>query len=59
MARGLISSEVIEWWSLDYTECEGKLDVNGGKFPSIASIGPLYHWNQGNYFLSALKKRMC
>jgi len=33
--------------------------MNGTKFPIIASIVPLYHWNQGNYLLSALKKRMC
>jgi hypothetical protein len=39
----MTSSKVTERHSLDHTECEGKLDVNSGKFPSIASIVPLYH----------------
>jgi hypothetical protein len=39
----MISSEVVEQHSLDYTECEGKLDLNGGQLPIIASIVPLHH----------------
>jgi hypothetical protein len=31
--------------------------TNSGKFFSIATIAPLYHWDGGNYFLSLLKMR--